>query len=286
MLDGIGPLPLVCERGADLAVQLGDVLGVSASHLVREPVLPDGDGRVDASQAQRDVTLLLLDSRPALRIAMVERGGHLVVDERLLVGVQGARRVAGGLDELERLGAQRRELLGGEPHFRTERRRAAVVLRKQRHHLVTALARAAFDEHAHLEVLARAHRLGQHRVGDVADQHVLEGELLLVGEAAAIAGNDQVLVAQRRQRRLQLPSVSCGDRGQHTLPEGASNDRRVRDQLALERLERVQARGQQPLHRVRELGRAGRSFLGEALHHLLGEQRVPFGALGERFQHI
>ena len=160
------------------------------------------------------------------------------------------------------------------------------MLGQQRNHLVAALTGALLDEPANLEVLARAHRLGQHRVGDVADQHVLEGELLLVGEAAAIAGYDQVLVAQRRERCLQLPSMSCGDRGQHALPEGASNDRRVRDQLALERLERVQARGQQPLHRVRELGSAGRAFLGEALHHLLGEQRVPFGALGERFQHI
>ena len=66
----------------------------------------------------------------------------------------------------------------------------------------------------------------------------------------------------------------------------AADDGRVGDQMALERLERVQARGQQPLHGVGQLGRLAASFLGEPLHHLLGEQRVALGALGERVEHL
>ena len=107
------------------------------------------------------------------------------------------------------------------------------MLGEQRYDLVAALARALFDERPDLKVLARAYRLRQHLVGDIANQDVLEGELLLVGQPRAFTGNDDVLLAQRRERRLQVTALGCRHRRKRTLPEGSTDDRRVRDEMAL-----------------------------------------------------
>ena len=62
------------------------------------------------------------------------------------------------------------------------------MLGQQGHHLVGPVAGALLDERAHLEVLSRADRLGQHAVGNVADQDVLERELPLTGSGPSAAG--------------------------------------------------------------------------------------------------
>ncbi len=59
VLDRLLALALVREPGADLAVQLGDVLEVLAAAVVLERPLPDVDRGVDAAEPQRDVALLL-----------------------------------------------------------------------------------------------------------------------------------------------------------------------------------------------------------------------------------
>ena len=52
--------------------------------------------------------------------------------------------------------------------------------------------------------------------------------------------------------------------------------------MALEWGQRVQTCGEQALDGVGELGGPCAAFLGEALDHLLGEQRIALGSLGER----
>ena len=152
------------------------------------------------------------------------------------------------------------------------------MLGEQRDHLVDALAGAILDEAADLEVLLRPDGLRQHLVGDVADQHVLERHLGLARQRTALAGDDDVLFSQRAQRVLQIATLGAGNRRERALPEGAPDDRRVCEQTPLERLERVQPRGQQRLHGVGHLGRARAVLLGQAAHHLLDEQRVALRA--------
>ena len=68
----------------------------------------------------------------------------------------------------------RLELALGDAGLVGQQRGTAVVLGEDRDHLVGAVAGAVLDEPADLVVLRAADRLGQHPVGDVADQHVLE----------------------------------------------------------------------------------------------------------------
>ena len=121
-----------------------------------------------------------------------------VVRSRLAVRVEERRGVARLLQEAQRPPAHRLELLRRSAALAAERRRAPVVLGEQRHHLVGAVAGALLDEGAHLEVLPRADRLGEHPVGHVADQHVLEGELPLAAQRPLDGGDEDVLLLQRR----------------------------------------------------------------------------------------
>ena len=117
--------------------------------------------------------------------------------ERLAVGVQSGGGVAGGLEEPHRLVAHRRQLGRPQAGLTGQDRRPAVVLGQQRHHLVRAVARPLLQEPAHLEVLARPDRLGEHLVGHVADQHVLERQLGLAPLALAGGlGDDDVLLLE------------------------------------------------------------------------------------------
>ena len=115
---------------------------------------------------------------------------------------------------------------------------------------------------------------------------MLERELGLAGERAALARDDDVLFAQRAQRLGQIATLGFGDRSESALPERPPDHRGVREQAPLERLERVEARRQQGLHRRRQLGRAGALRLGQAAHHLLDEQRVALGARGDGGEHL
>jgi hypothetical protein len=130
-------------------------------------------------------------------VALGLRASRFVVRQRLLVGVERARRVGRGLEVIQRLHAVGRERAHVELDLDAELRRAAEVLGEQRDDLVGALACALLDEACDLVVLVGADALGQHPVGDVADQHVLERELGLAGQHTALAADDQVLGTQR-----------------------------------------------------------------------------------------
>ena len=62
VLDGLLALALVRQRGADLAVQLGDVLELVLLLVVGQAALPGLDRRLDAPEAQLDVAALLGDA--------------------------------------------------------------------------------------------------------------------------------------------------------------------------------------------------------------------------------
>ena len=87
------------------------------------------------------------------------------------------------------------------------------MLGEQRDHLLHPLARPRLDEAAYLEVLLSAHGLRKHLVGRIADERMLERELGLAGERAAVTGDDDVLLPQRAQRLSEIAALGLGDSG-------------------------------------------------------------------------
>ncbi len=201
VLDGGAAVALVPVARADLAVQIGEALEVLLQAVVLEALLPHLDRGVHPAEPQRGVALLLAHSGQRLGVvAAGEIARRLEVRERLAVGVEGHRCVARGLEVVERLALDALELGGVEGGLAAQRGGAAVVLGEQGHHLVGAVPGALFHEAAHLEVLVRPDRLGQHPVGHVADEHVLERQLRLTRQAAALTGHHDVLLLERGER--------------------------------------------------------------------------------------
>ncbi len=184
-LDRLLALAAVPQARADLAVQVGDAREVLLLAVVLERLLPQVHGGADAPHAEGHVGLLLGHARDGARVVRaVDLLRGLVVIERLGVGVQRRRGVAGSLQVLERLAM---DLLGVDalhPALCGDDRGAPEVLGQQRDDLVRALAGTVLEEAADVEVLARADGLGQHPVGDVADQDVLERVLPLARRVA------------------------------------------------------------------------------------------------------
>ena len=81
-------------------------------------------------------------------------------------------------------------------------------------------------------------------------------------------------------RPRSRPSESR-QRHQRALPERAPDDRRLLHQASLERVERVESRGEHALHRVRQL-RGVAALLRDPARHLLRKQGVAAGALHHR----
>ena len=122
-------------------------------------------------------------------------------------------------------------------------------------------------------------------VGDIADQGVREGVLVLCGEGRR-SGSPKILAAD--QVAQDLPHVGVfgdtGDTGDRSCPERLpDNGGRLEDRLGL-RLQRVETRGDDGLDRLRKtpgwlsIRRAGSAVLDHA-NELLGVQRVAAGAL-------
>ena len=211
--------------------------------------------------------------------------GVAVVRRRLAVRVEPRGRVSGLLQEADRAIADRLELVAAQPALAAERGRAAVVLGQQRNHLLGPVSGAIFDEGADLVVLSRTDGLGQHAVGHVADQDVLEGQLALAGQPALRPGREDVLLLQREQGAFEIAALRVGERGQRALPERAPHHRGLLHEPALERLQGVQARGEDALHGVGQLAGVHAAALGDPAGHLLGEQRVAARALDDGGQH-
>ena len=69
-------------------------------------------------------------------------------------------------------------------------------------------------------------------------------------------------------------------------PGTCAHHRRLLHEQALERLERVEPGREHRLDGVRQLRRLDRALLGDPARHLLGEERVPAGALRHRRDHL
>jgi hypothetical protein len=151
--------------------------------------------------------------------------------------------------------------------------------------LVAPVAGALLDHRSDLVVLAGPNGLGEHPVGDVANQHVLERQLALARQPPLGAGDENFLLLEREERALELAAARARDRGERALEERAPGDGRVLDEPALGRLERVEAGGEDRLDRVRQLGLRHRPLLRDPSRHLLGEQRVAAGALDDGAEH-
>ena len=109
-----------------------------------------------------------------------------------------------------------------------------------RHHALRAVGGPLLDEAAHLGVLPRPHRLRQRRVGDVADQHVLERVLVLPRKAAAGARHHEVLLLKRGESVLEVDALLLLDPGERALPEGLPDHRGMLEDAPLRRRQRVE----------------------------------------------
>ena len=132
------------------------------------------------------------------------------------------------------------------------------------------------------------------RVADVAHQQMPEAIFLLTLHRAAPGGPDQLLASQLVEGELHLARIALSHAGERSRPKHLADHRGVLEQALALRRERVQASGDQGLHRVGEghlLERAGQQVaVAEQAHELLRVQRVAPGAveqglLGRRRQH-
>ncbi len=126
-------------------------------------------------------------------------------------------------------------------------------------------------------VLLRPLRTRDLPVGDVADQHVPERVLRLAGDRRCARTLDELLALERVKSSSSAcqrvtPSTAC-DRAE---PEHLPDDGRVLEQPLLRFGERVEPRGDDPLHRLGQLDDV--AALGEHARVLLGVQRVAAGA--------
>ena len=127
-----------------------------------------------------------------------------------------------------------------------------------------------------LEVLPSADRARQGRVGDVANERVLERELALAGERGSTAdgGEQSLSTSAASGRSTPTPPSELAD---GLLPEALTDDRGGLQQPPLVGVERVEAGRQHRVDAVGQLPDAGALLLAKPVDHLLGEQRVAAG---------
>ena len=113
-------------------------------------------------------------------------------------------------------------------------------------------------------------------VSHVADEQVPEAVLGLPLHRAGSGRAHQLLARQLVQHQLHLVWVTPAHLGHGAGPEHFPHHRRVLEQTLAILAERVQARGDQRLHRGRHLHNLRkRAAVGEQAHELLRIQRVP-----------
>ncbi len=94
-------------------------------------------------------------------------------------------------------------------------------------------------------------------VGDVADEHMPDGILRFARHRGAAVAAHELLALERVQLLLRVPGRDPGDRSDRAQPEHLPDNRGSLEQRFLVRLERVEPRGNDALHRLRHL-RLGR----------------------------
>ena len=116
--------------------------------------------------------------------------------------------------------------------------------------VVGAVARERADPLGAEAMLVDAPRARDLPVGDVADERVQERVLRLAGDRGAALAADELLPLERVERLVELELHAAADRGQPGGPEDLADHGGVLDELLLGGRERVEARGDHPLHRL------------------------------------
>ena len=215
VLDGRLALALVREPGTDLAMQVSHPLEVLLAAVPVEALASTRRSPRPRGRACSETSPSFSATRTRRVAAVLDLAGMAVVGGRLAVRVQERCGVARLLQEANRPLAHLRELAVRQAALAAECGSASVVLGEQRHHLVRAVPVALLEEGAHLVVLPRAHGLGQHAVGHVADQHVLEGSS---SSPALGVWREDVLLPQRHERLAEVAPLRLGQRRRASPP--------------------------------------------------------------------
>ena len=114
-----------------------------------------------------------------------------------------------------------------------------------------AVSRCSLDKarNSGVALAAGAHR--QRRVGDLANQAVLEAELVIALDAGVGLPADQIAQFQRGQQLRER--ARCAQRFEAPLPEDVADDRGAQDQLPLRSGKAVQTRRNHRLEIRREI---------------------------------
>ena len=153
---------------------------------------------------------------------------------------------------------------------------------QQVEHLLNPFARRLFDPVGGPAVEQSAVRTREHLVGDVADQVVLEGVLVVTAEAGARLRSEQIPLLQYVEAG---GDVAARTQRHHTaFPEVFAEDGRSLKHPAMLDRKGVEAGGDQGVDRRRDTGCLGP--FGDGGDQLLGEQRVPARAPSNALGHV
>ena len=138
-----------------------------------------------------------------------------------------------------------------------------------------ALARLLLDPRRGQLVTRRAGSARDLPVADVPHEHVPEPVLLLALHRAGACGTDELLARKFVQRQLDLTSVAAAHRRDGARPEHLAEHRGILEQALPFRRQRVEAGGDQCLHRFGYLHAVGKpTMVCEQPHELLRVERV------------
>src|SRR5205814_2120214 len=116
------------------------------------------------------------------------------------------------------------------------------------------LALSPFEPARESFVQLRARSLGNLRIRRVADQRVAEAEAVVAEERRCLRAHE-LLADEREQGRSDRAALAVrGELGDRTAPELLADDGGALEHRSLERLEPVEARGEERLDRRRQLG--------------------------------
>ena len=133
---------------------------------------------------------------------------------------------------------------------------------------VVAVAREPLDPGGGALVPFGSLRPCQLGVGDLLDQAVREAQLDLARDARTARAAEELLALEPEHDLVGLGPLALAKRAERAEPDRAADHRRVLEQALLLRRERVEAGGDDPLHRLGQRARV-RATLDQHAHVLL-----------------
>ena len=135
----------------------------------------------------------------------------------------------------------------------SELERLRVVMREELRVIGEAPLRLPLDPLGGLDVLLAARGARDLLVGDIADQHMPERELLLVAHRRDSRGSDELAAHELTQARENVVTVTSSHRGERTRPEHLPENGRVLEQVLELGRQRVEASRDQRLDGLRQV---------------------------------